>query len=59
MENEILVYTAGYMSVRLAVVLAFGYALFRVLRPAQIRADSTGDRFSAVRRAQLVPEDRC
>lgn len=59
MDNELLAFTVGYVTIRVAVVLAFAYGLFRALRPAPA---STGrDRRAAydVRRANLVPEDRC
>jgi hypothetical protein len=38
MDNEILTYTASYITARMAILLVFGYAIYRVLRPARARA---------------------
>lgn len=59
MESEILLYSASYFAARLAILLAFGYVLFRLLRPSHAAQRSTHGRTSAVRRANRVPEDRC
>lgn len=59
MDNELLVYTAGYVTIRLAIVLAFAYALFRALRPAPASTGHARRPAYAVRRANLVPDDRC
>lgn len=36
MDNDILIYTTSYVIARLSTLIAFGYALFRVLRPVTL-----------------------
>ena len=59
MDNEIVIYTAGYLAVRIAVVAAFGYALFQVLcvAPARIRREPA--RTGAAARADTAADERC
>ena len=58
MDNELLAYTASYIAARMAILLGFGYTLYRVLRPARARASGTDKRRSAIRRPNFVPDDR-
>ena len=59
MENDIIIYATGYLTARLMILLAFGYALLRGLRPTRARARSTDGRMSAIRRSNLVRDDQC
>ncbi len=36
MDNDILIYTTSYVTARLAILIAFGYGLFRILRPVTL-----------------------
>lgn len=59
MGGEILVYTAGYLAARAAILLGFGYVLFRVTRPIPARARSADGQPKFICRANAVPDDRC
>ena len=59
MDNELLVYTASYVSIRMAIVLAFAYGLYRALRAAPASRGRSRRPAYAVRRADRVPDDRC
>lgn len=59
MDNEILFYAASYVTARMAIVLGFGYALFRVFRPDRVRVRASHGRLTNAHRADLVADDRC
>ncbi len=57
MENELVFYTTTYLFTRLALVAAFAYAFYRVLRPSTIAARS--DRVASPRQSRIVFDDHC
>lgn len=59
MDNELFVYTASYVTMRLAIVLTFAYGLYVALRPATASPEPSRRTAHAVRRADLVADDRC
>lgn len=60
MENDIFMYTASYLAVRLALVAGFAYVGYRILRTASAAAEPAIDRFDRTqRRAHRVFDDRC
>lgn len=59
MDSEILFYTASYITVRMATLLCFGYALWRIVRPERARVRSLGTQVSDARRPSPVLDDRC
>ncbi len=59
MENDIFFYTTTYLFTRLAVVAAFAYAFYRVLRPSPIAARSDHARAGAQRQQRVVFDDHC
>lgn len=64
METDITTYAASYVLVRVAILCAFGYGIFRVLarshKPATVAMESirNGGRINGGR-VYAVPEDRC
>lgn len=56
MENDIALMATGYLLTRLGVLCAFGYLIYRVLRPspsrvrAQVRGNYARERFDATSR---------
>ncbi len=59
MDNEIVFYTASYLFTRLAVVAAFAYAFYRVLRPAPALARGTSAQSVPSRHRKIVFDDHC
>ncbi len=47
MENEIVVATATYLGIRLAVMAGIAYAVYRVLRSADTAVETAGARSSS------------
>ena len=58
MESDILMYTASYFGFRVAILAAFAYAFYWVLRPAPVFASKEATSAS-VRRANKVCDDGC
>lgn len=58
MENEIAMLTVGYVGIRLAILAAFAYGFYLILRPkpALARSNATSE---SVRRADRVRDDHC
>ena len=44
-ESDIVMYTAGYVAARLALMAGFGYVLYHVLRPARSTVRSIAGRY--------------
>jgi hypothetical protein len=59
MDNGIVIDSAGYLAVLIAVVVAFGYALFHVLGLTPEKVRRYPCRASAAARADAVADDRC
>ena len=59
MDNEIVFYTASYLFTRLAVVAAFAYAFYRVLRPAPALARNKPAQSASSRHRKIVFDDHC
>lgn len=57
MENDITIYIASYVFTRLAVLAAFAYLFYQVLRPARARVRADRRPHAPVHRATSVPED--
>ena len=58
METDILMYTASYFGLRLAILAAFASAFYWVLRPSPALARSESIH-ARVRRADKVCDDSC
>lgn len=58
MENEIAIYVASYAGFRLAILAAFAYGFYLVLRPKMAYARSKS-MLTGVRRADQVRDDHC
>ena len=58
MENDIALMASGYLLARIGVLIAFGFLVYRVLRPApsRVRVESRSnyarERYEATRRAR-------
>jgi hypothetical protein len=59
MDNEIVIYTVGFMTARLSVVLLFGYAVYLVLRGGRAAARSATALPRSLVLADTVADDRC
>ena len=60
MENDIVIYTTGYLATRLVILIGFGYALYYVMRPRRVTVGSAAGGYPrAARRADAVFDDRC
>ena len=59
MENDIVFYTTTYLFTRLAVVAAFAYAFYRVLRPSPVAVRSDRARSGSARQERIVFDDHC
>jgi hypothetical protein len=59
MENDILLYTTSFIAVRALIVLGFGYAVFRALRPECAKTARSHGRSSSIQGTNFVPDDRC
>lgn len=59
MDNDILIYTAGFVAVRVAAVVAFGYAIFHVLASSRARGGRQPAFATASARANAGADDRC
>lgn len=59
MENDIVMYAASYAGFRLAILAAFGYAFYRVLRPKRALATVEASQRNSIRHANSVLDDRC
>ena len=58
MDNEIIFLRTSYLFTRLAVVAAFAYAFYRILRPKPALASATRSSASA-RQGRIVFDDHC
>ena len=52
MENDIAMITTAYLLARLAVLAAFGYLVYRILRPRPMKARVKSQSFYAIERLQ-------
>jgi len=59
MDNDIVVYTVGFMTARLSVVLLFGYAIYLTLRGRRVAARSATAPPRSLVLADTVADDRC
>jgi hypothetical protein len=60
MENDIFIYTSGYLAARLAILIGFGYALYHVMRPRRVTVRSAAGSYQRdARRADAVFDDQC
>ena len=59
MESEIAIYATSYVFARLAVVAAFAYAFYRVLRPAPIAIRHDRQDHGPNSRARIIFDDHC
>ena len=59
MDNDIVIYTVGYMTARFSVVLLFGYTIYLVLRGQRVAARSATARPHLLASANSVADDRC
>jgi len=61
MENDIIIYTSGYLAVRLALLAGLSYTLYLVLRPERVTVESAagGGCPLHAQRADAVVDDRC
>jgi len=59
MENDIVFYTTTYLFTRLAIVAAFAYAFYRVLRPSPIAVRSDRSGAGSQRQQRIVFDDHC
>lgn len=58
MENDIALMASGYVLARIGVLAAFGYMIYRVLRPQPRRARVRSQSDYARERSQVVRYDR-
>ncbi|UCH49757.1 MAG: hypothetical protein JSU95_08355 [Betaproteobacteria bacterium] len=64
MESDLFFYTTSYLTARLAIVAAFVYGVYRVLRAGQMDAVADGGATrsqvtEAIRKANAVCDDGC
>jgi len=59
MDNDIVFYTTTYLFTRLAVVAAFAYAFYRILRPSPIAVRGNHEHTGATRQRRIVFDDHC